>query len=130
MLKRVLKTQPDQSVLRLRLTELCNRGDTGELLLQIEELKRLGYSQVLTQYYKSRYYINGHQFLQAKQILATLHAQMKKRDIAVQFKSTIKLLLARCYKELGEPEMEQELYRQALMPNRKTWKPDLVGSRI
>ena len=33
---------------------------------------------------------------------------MKKRDIAVQFKSTIKLLLARCYKELGEPEMEQK----------------------
>ena len=58
-----LKSQPDQSSLRLLLTDLlAKRGDTGKLLLQIEELKKRGYSQVLINYFTACYYINGVNF--------------------------------------------------------------------
>ena len=44
VLELILKNQPDQIHLRVRLAELlAKRGDTGKLLLQIEELKRLGH---------------------------------------------------------------------------------------
>ena len=54
-----LKLEPDQSDLRLLLTNLlASRGDTGKLLLQIEELKKRGYSPVLINYFTACYYIN------------------------------------------------------------------------
>ena len=117
VLELILKSQPDQSALRVRLTDLlANRGDTGQLLLQIEELKRLGQPPVLIQYYTAFYHVNTNQFLKAKQSLVALQAAMK-RTTAAEFKSMIKMLLARCYEELGEPEMQQNAYLQALSAN-------------
>jgi tetratricopeptide (TPR) repeat protein len=117
VLKLILKSQPDQSELRVRLAELlANRGDTGQLLLQIEELKRLGQSPLLIQYFTAFYHINANQFLKAKQILVALQAAMK-RATGRSMLASIKMLLARCYEELGEPEMQQNAYVQALSAN-------------
>ena len=119
VLERGLKAQPDDSTLRMQLTHLLiQRGDTGKLRLQIEELKRLGYSPVLTQYFEACYYINMKQFLKARQLLIMLNAAIS-RTSNVKFKSRINVLLAQCYKELGEPEMEKNAYFQALGENPK-----------
>jgi cellulose synthase operon protein C len=107
----------DEGNLRLQLTELlAKRGDTGKLLLQIEEIKRLGYSQLIIQYFTACYYINSHQFLKARQILVTLQAALS-RVLDGKFKSRINLLLAQCYGELGEPEMQQNALVGALSAN-------------
>ena len=115
-----LKAQPDQSMLRLRLTDLLvNRSkDTGKLRLRIEELKRLGYSPVLTQYFEACYYVHMQQFLKARQLLVVVKAAIS-RTSDVRFKSRINVLLAQCYKESGEPEMQQNAYIEALGENPK-----------
>ena len=112
-----LKKYPDQSSLRLRLADLmAQRGDTGKLLLQIEELNKLGCPPVWIQYITACYCINQHQFVKARQILITLYAAIS-RTSEVKFKSRLNLLLARCYKELGEPEMQQNEYLKAVGAN-------------
>jgi tetratricopeptide (TPR) repeat protein len=123
----------DQGNLRVQLTELlAKRGDTGKLLLQIEELKKVGYSQLLIHYFTACYYINSHQFLKARQILITLQAAMN-RVLDVKFKSRINVLLAQCYGELGEPEMQQNAFLQALSANpqdlmaRLSWINNLIS---
>jgi tetratricopeptide (TPR) repeat protein len=125
--------QADQGNLRLQLTELlAKRGDTGKLLLQIEELKKAGYSQLLIQYFSACYYINSNQFLKARQILITLQAAMT-HYMDVRLKSRISVLLAQCYGELGEPEMQQGALLQALGANpqdltaRLNWINNLVS---
>ena len=120
-----LMNQPDLGELRLQLTDLlANRGDTGKLLLQIKELKKLGCSPILTQYYTAWYHINSRQFLTARHLLATLQAGMKTNGNAEKtnrasdmFKSKISVLLAQCYGELGEPEMQRHEYLHALSAN-------------
>ena len=125
--------QADQGTLRVQLTELlAKRGDTGKLLLQIEELKRIGYSQLLIQYFTACYYINSSQFLKAREILITLQAAMNRFSDA-RFKSRINVLLAQCYGELGEPEMQQNAFLQALSVNpqdltaRVNWINNLIA---
>ena len=125
--------QADQGNLRVKLTELLAKsGDTGKLLLQIEELKRVGYSQLLIQYFTACYYINSDQFLKARQILITLQAAMN-RFLDANFKSRINVLLAQCYGELGEPEMQQNALLQALSANRydltarRNWINNLIA---
>jgi cellulose synthase operon protein C len=113
-LERGLKSQPDQSSLRLFLTDLlARRGDTGNLLLQIEELRNRGYSQLLTNYFTAYYYVNTSQFLKARQLLVKIQTA-KARISDAKFNSRINVLLSQCYKELGEPEMQQNAYLQAL----------------
>jgi tetratricopeptide (TPR) repeat protein len=113
-LERGLKSQPDQSSLRMYLTDLLvKRGDTGNLLLQIEELKNRGHSQLLTNYFTACYYINASQFLKARQLLVKLQTAIARTSDA-KFKSRINVMLSQCYKELGEPEMQQNAYLQAL----------------
>ena len=48
------------------------RGDTGKLLLQIEELKKLGCNPKLLQFLKGYYYVNASQFREARHVLAPL----------------------------------------------------------
>ena len=92
-LDRGLKLEPDQGSLRLLLTNLlAKRGDTGKLLLQIEELKKRGYSQVLTNYFTACYYINLSQFLKARQLLVKLQT-LVSRTSDVKFKSRISVLV-------------------------------------
>ena len=109
------------------LTELLiQRGDTGKLLMQIEELKRIGHSPVLMQYFTACYHINAKQFLKARQLLMTISALISRSSNA-KWKSKINVLLAQCYKELGEPEMQQNAYLKALSGIRRIGQRDLVG---
>ena len=115
-----LKAQPDQSALRLQLVFLLiqRSKDTGKLRLRIEELKRLGYSSILIQYLEACSYIHTQQFLKARQLLVLVKAAVS-RTSDIKFKSRINVLLAQCYKELGEPEMQQNAYIEALGENPK-----------
>ena len=56
------------------------------------------------------------QFIKARQLLVMLNAAIS-RSSNVKFKSRINVLLAQCYKELGEPEMQKNAYLQALSEN-------------
>jgi cellulose synthase operon protein C len=120
VLERGLKVQPDQSELRMQLTHLLvqRSTDAGKLRLQIEELKRFGHSPVLTQYFEACYYINTQGFLKARQLLVMINAAISRTSNA-RFKARINVLLAQCYKELGEPDMEKNAYLQALGENPK-----------
>ena len=110
VLERGLESYPDQGNLRLLLANLMvQRGDTLELALQIEELKKRGFSPVLIQFLNANYYINKGNFSEARRLLVTLQAAIS-RTSDVKLKSTINVLLAQCYKELGEPEMQQNAY--------------------
>ena len=101
-----LKSANDQGQLRLMLTEiLANHGYTGKLDLQIRELKNLGYSQFLMQYFTACYYINTKEFLKARQLLLTLPRIARGKNPEIN--ARINVLLARCHGQLGEPEMQQ-----------------------
>ncbi len=125
--------QSDPSSLRLQFTDfLARRGDTGKLLLQIEELKKVGYGQLPIQFFTACYHINDKQFVKARQILVTLQTALGQ-VADVKLKSRINVLLAQCYSELGEPEMQQNAYLQALSANpqdvtaRLGWAKNLVS---
>jgi cellulose synthase operon protein C len=112
-----LKGQPDSMKLQLHvmLAEiLAQHGDTGKLLLHIEELKKLGCSVAYTQYLMSYYYVNKSQYQKARQLLIPLLAETGSRSILAV---PINLLLARCYSELGETQMQQDAYGRALISN-------------
>ena len=114
ILERGVKALPEEGDLRLRLTEfLAMREDTVKLLEQIDELKKQGYAPVVIQFFTACYYVNARQFLKAKPILISLLQAVPVSE----FKSKIGVLLARCYKELGEPEMQQNEFRRALTAN-------------
>ena len=83
------------------------RGDTGKLLLQIEELKKLGCNPKILQFLKGYYHVNASQFREARQVLAPLEPLP---GWPAQIKTRISTLLARCYGQLGEPELQQEAY--------------------
>ncbi len=87
------------------------RGDTGKLLLQIEELKKLGLNPKLLQFLKGYYHVNASQFREARHVLAPLESLP---GWPPQIKTRISTLLARCYGQLGEPELQQEAYLRAL----------------
>ena len=59
------------------------------------------------------YYVNASQFRKARQVLVPLDSF----GFAPDLKSRINDLLARCYSQLGEPELQQEAYLRALTAN-------------
>jgi len=111
-LERGLKAQPESLQLHLVLAEiLAQHGSAGKLLLQIEELKKLGCALNYIQYFMANYHAILHQYQKARQILVPLLAEMNSRSrLAVQ----VNLLLARCYSQLGETQMEQDAYGRVL----------------
>ena len=110
-----LKEQRESVRLHTRLAEiLAQHGDTGKLLLHIEELKKLSFDVAFIQYITAYYHVNLRQYQVARQILVPLLAAMGSRShLAVP----INLLLAQCYSELGEPQMQQDAYGRALFSN-------------
>ena len=95
---------------------LAMRGDTRKLRLQIEELRKIGYPDVLLQVLNAYYWINSSDFMKARQILVPLEsAAILKSDL--NLKARINDMLARCYSQLGEPGMQQEAYLRALSAN-------------
>ena len=68
-----LKSLPNEGRLRLMLaTLLARRGATDTLLVQINQLENMGYSPLLLQYLRARYYVNSRQYAQARQMLVPL----------------------------------------------------------
>ncbi len=111
-LERGLKAQPESVQLHLMMADILARdGSTGKLLLQIEELKKLGCPLSYVQYFMANYHANLHQYRRVQQLLTPLLAETSlPSNLAVQ----VNLLLARCYNQLGDTQMQQDAYGRAL----------------
>jgi cellulose synthase operon protein C len=114
-LERALKSPAEKGNLRWMLANvLAMRGETGKLQLQIEELRKIGYPDVLLHILNAYYWINASEFMKARQILVPLESATV---LGADLKARINDLLARCYSQLGEPGMQQEAYMRALAAN-------------
>jgi len=115
VLERGLMAQPESLQLHWRLAEiLAQRGDAGKLLVQIEELKRLGFPVRYINYFMAYYHAILHQYQKARQLLVQLVAEGQlDPTLALQ----VNLLLATCYGQLGEPQMQKEAYGRARRAN-------------
>ena len=112
-----LKSPVNKGNLRWILANvLAIRGDTGKLQLQIEELRKIGYPDVLLQVLKASFWINSSEFMKARQILVPLES-VSVAILGADLKARINDMLARCYSQLGEPGMQQEAYLRALAAN-------------
>ena len=115
ILMRGLKLSAEKSNLRWFLADiLAHRGDTDKLLLQIEELKNLDYPDVLVQFLTAYYHVNSSEFRKARQLLVPLES---RTGFQPDFKARVNDILARCYSQMGEPEMQQDAYIRALTAN-------------
>ena len=111
----MIKPATEQARLLVVLADwLASSGktNTAKLYLRIQELKNLGYPPVVEQWLTARYYINKNDFEKAREIL-TLIQPTVNRKFGDAFKAQINLLLAQCYRQLGEPEKEREAVRRA-----------------
>ena len=109
-----LKKCPEDPEGRLRwmlANFLAQQKDTGKLLLQIGELKKIGFPAVLVQYLNAYYYVNMGDYIAARQLLVPLQATLKRPP---HLKALVNVLLARCHSQLMEPEMEHEAYLRAV----------------
>ena len=114
-LELALKSSANNGKLRWILANvLAMRGDTGKLRLQIEELRKIGYPDVLLQILNAYYWINSSDFVKARQLLVSLESATV---LGADLKARVSDMLARCYSQLGEPGMQQEAYLRALAAN-------------
>jgi cellulose synthase operon protein C len=105
----------DKSRLHLSLAHIfAGRGETGKLLLEIEELRKVGFNQVSVQFLSAQYYVNVSEFDKARQLLVPIESLT---ILPPDFRAQVDNLLARCYKGLGDPASEQEAYHRALSAN-------------
>jgi tetratricopeptide (TPR) repeat protein len=110
-----LNSAAEKTGLRFMLANvLAQRGDTGKLLLQIEELRKVGLSPFLLDILSAHYHINSKEFRKARQLLVPVDL---KAALHPHFKAQVCNLLALCYGQLGEPEMEQDARARALRAN-------------
>ena len=117
LVERGVKVMPDQPALRWQLAMmLAAHGDTGKLLLHIEELKNLGVNKVFTDYLTAHYCVNNKEFERAKQILTSIQAATAQIPV---LKAQVNVLLARCYGQLHQPEQQWEANRRAFIANPK-----------
>jgi cellulose synthase operon protein C len=117
ILRRILKIYPNSSKHAWLLARIqAQRGDTRELELQIQDLKRIGFSPMLLRFLTAWYNINKNEYAIARDLLVPLQTRPEvtgNPDVKLQ----VNLLLARCYRHLADPEMEQEIYVQTLKAN-------------
>ena len=110
-----VKAVPGAIGLRSQLAQqLAVRGETGKLLLQIQELKNLGVNPVFINYFTAYYHVNNREYAKARQILGSLQAEVARMP---EFKSLVNVLLARCYGQLREPEQQWDAIRRAVVAN-------------
>jgi tetratricopeptide (TPR) repeat protein len=115
ILRQGLEVNPNRPELRFPLALiLAERGATAELLLQIEELKRIEFNPTLIQYFTAYYHINRNDYIKARQILLPLQTEVARSP---ELKGRVNLLLARCHDALKEPEQAQLAYERALVSN-------------
>src|SRR5262249_22564658 len=75
-----------------------------------------GFPQKYTNYWTACYYINARQFSKALEVLVKLQAAVAASS-DVNFKSGISVKLSDCYKELGEPGMQEKQILKARTAN-------------
>src|SRR5262249_8354613 len=112
-----LKAMPDDLNLHVQLALLlASRGEaeTGRLNLQIVELERLHANPSFTRYLTANVHFNKREFVRAKQILTPLQTDVARNP---GLKSVVNLLLAKCYREMGETEQQQEAMQRAYSTN-------------
>ena len=106
-----VKVIPEQADLRLELAQiLAARGETGKLMLHIEELKNLGLHKLITDYFIAYYHFNNREFEKAIQILTSIQTGVAHN---LDLKARVNVLLAQCYGQLHEPEKEWEARQRA-----------------
>jgi tetratricopeptide (TPR) repeat protein len=132
-----LQKLPDQVILHWALARLlAERGDTTDLLAEIEELKRLNLNNLIVRYIEAHYHVNLSNWTKARDSLIKLQADvagwpdfkpvMSERDeFLVDFKAQVINLLAQCHGHLGDSERQRDAYRRAVRAN-----PKLQAARL
>jgi cellulose synthase operon protein C len=112
--KSVGETVEKSNLLSFLATLLANRGDTGKLLLRINELENAGVSPLYLNYLNAYYNVNIRDFRKAKELLVPIDS---KAGLSSDFKAKVKDLLARCYSKLGDPNKQADYIRQIVEVN-------------
>jgi cellulose synthase operon protein C len=114
---------PDQVGLRWTLANLlAEQGNTTDLMLQIQELKRLGFTPVLLDFLEANYEVNSSQWAKAIQSLARLQPML---ETLPELKARVNSLLARCYDQQGDPERRRDALQRAVRAN-----PNYLPARL
>ena len=120
-----VKSVSESSRLRFSLADLAaQHGATGDdehrvqyqrkLRLQIEELSKLGFTPLLVRYLSACYHYNNNDFFKARQDLLSLQgARGLTKPEFKAFKAAINVMLAECYRQLRDPEMERAANERA-----------------
>jgi tetratricopeptide (TPR) repeat protein len=116
-LRKSLEVLPDDVNLHLMLVnQLVDQGNTTDLLLQIEDLKRLNISPVIVDFFGACYQVNSSEWTKARQSLVRLEA-MAIFESRPELKSKVNLLLARCYNHLNDKERQHDALVEATRAN-------------
>jgi tetratricopeptide (TPR) repeat protein len=117
ILRRILKISPNAPKFGWLLARiLAQRGDSRELELQIEDLKRIGVSRVHLQFLTAWCNINKNEYAIARDLLVPLQNRPEVTSNA-DIKLQVGLLLAQCYRHLADQEMEHEFNFQTFKAN-------------
>ncbi len=110
-----LKRMPEQVQIRVQLALiLAASGDSSKLYLQIQEMKTSGINKILIDYFMAYYHVNKSEYTQARRILASLQPLVAHLG---DFKARVNVLLARCYGQLGERELQWDASQRAVAAN-------------
>ena len=116
-LRKSLEVLPDDVNLHLMLVnQLIDQGNTTDLLLQIEDLKRLNISPVFVDFFDACYQVNSGEWAKARQSLVRLQA-MAIFESRPELKSRINFLLAQCYSHLNDKERQHDALVEATRAN-------------
>jgi len=126
----ILKIYPNSPLYGWMLARiLVSRGDTRELAIQIEELRRIGFAPLYLKFLLACYNVNKNEYAIARDILVPLQSEVVDN---IDLKSLVNSLLAKCYNQLADPEREQEAILENLRANpadltaRKGWIAILI----
>jgi tetratricopeptide (TPR) repeat protein len=116
-LRKSLEVLPDDVNLHLMLVnQLIDQGNTTDLLLEIEELKRLNISPVFVDFFDACYQVNSGEWAKARQSLVRLQA-MAIFESRPELKSKVNFLLAQCYSHLSDNERQHDALVEATRAN-------------
>ena len=114
---------PDNVGLRWFLANLlAEQGKTTELMDQIQELKRLGFTPTLLEFLEASHEVNSSQWAKAIQSLSRLQPALEPLP---ELKARVNTLLARCYDQQGEPERLRDALQRAVRAN-----PNYLPARL
>jgi tetratricopeptide (TPR) repeat protein len=108
---------------------LAETGETGRLLLRIEELRKVGFQPFYVDFLTAHYNMNIRDYRKARQILVPIDT---REGFPAEFSARVKNLLAICYGQLGETGKQEEALRAArtLDPKNQRAKQGLIESKV